>query len=64
MPLLDELKYLGHFLDEEHSLCDIHAQLDQIHGEVVNKGPKPGGEYGEVKFWHGHKNYTLPFDIV
>jgi hypothetical protein len=36
----------------------VHAQLDEIHGRAVDKGPTPQGTYGEHKFYHGYANFT------
>jgi hypothetical protein len=59
VPLLEELKYMGWFTAPGTSGgCDIHRQLDEIHGKVLDKGPRPEGQYGDVKFFHGHKNHS------
>jgi hypothetical protein len=56
VPLLEELKYMGWFTGSD---CDVHRQLDQIHGSAVDKGAAPRQPYGTDKFFHGFRNYTL-----
>ncbi len=61
VPLLEELKYMGWFTmeQEEDTQCDIHAQLDDIHGRRVDRGPEPARPYGaEPKFFHGYDSYS------
>ena len=50
VPLLRQLSHMGHYSEMRiKNLCDIHLELDTMHGSALSHGEKIGQHYGDLK---------------